>query len=1353
MQKDFYVVGVGASAGGLEALEEFFRAIPCDSDMAFVVIQHLSPDFKSHMEELLARQTSIPIRRVENGMEVEPNSVYLLPAKKEMVISEGRLLLTERSSGSSLSHPIDQFFRSLARDRGRYAVGVILSGTGSDGSRGIREIHDAGGLVMAQDEASAKFDGMPLNATATGVVDVVLPPTAIAEALFRYSKDGVSREKLAEDDLAFGSMEGVDQIFYLLHRQHGLDFAQYKASTIGRRITRRIKILGLPSLDSYVEYISENSTEVNELYKDLLIGVTKFFRDPDAFGLLGAQVIPPLLERQAKDEPIRIWIAACASGEEAYSIAMLVDEEKRRQQTDVEVKIFATDVHTGSLQIAAKGAYHEDALSELSAERRQRYFVRTQDGYQVTRHLREYIVFAPHNIISDAPFTQMDLVTCRNMLIYLQPAAQKKALALFHFALKTGGTLFLGPSESPGELSNEFQTVDQHWRIYTKRRDVRIPLGSRIPVGRRLERLPHVSFPIAAPKSVKNDSDLIAAYDQLLAHRMGPSILISEQGTVLHVFGGAERYLKPRGGRPSHHVTEMVEENLRGSISASWHQALTKGAPVRFVASRGEGMKSESVRLTLTPLGDTPGNRNVLLEFEPADLRRQPADNEIQDVELEELQAGRVKSLENELQYSQENLQATVEEMETSNEELQAANEELVASNEELQSTNEELHSVNEELYTVNAEHQRRVEELAQANDDMDNLLATTRVGVIFLDEALYVRRFTPEIAKLFHLTEHDTGRSMDSFAHHLNHPTLIDDLNQVLKSRQEIEVEVQHKNGTSFLLRILPYHSGNTVDGVVLTLIDITSLVRAQAEIRLQQSAIESAVNGIIITDPRIEGNPITYVNKGFLTLTGYEKNEVLGRNCKFLQGEKTDQDSVETIRQALRQGAPVRIALLNYRKSGESFWNDLQITPIHDQSGTLTHFVGVQHDITEQVRAQKALERANRAAKHANKMKSSFLATMSHELRTPLTAVLGFADMLRSESDNPGYLEKVDTIKRNGSYLLALLNDILDLSKIEAGKLEFGREVVDISHVLGEVDTLMQMRAQESNIRLSFEYPDELPVQVTADEVRVRQILVNLINNAIKFTDRGEVVVTATLNHDATTPTLDISVKDTGIGISKAHQQKLFTPFNQASQRSRKRIGGTGLGLSISKRLAEGMGGTIVVQSKLGVGSKFTLKLPVSESQSQHLMTVGERGRVQKSDPESSQQEANSLPTISAKVLLADDRRDIWRIGKHFLERSGAVVTVVENGLQAVEAVQRAADKREPFDMILMDMQMPVMDGREAVSRIRKLGFDVPIIALTADAMDGERESCLEMGCDEYFPKPIDGPRLIRMVAKMLA
>ncbi|MCO8121294.1 PAS domain-containing protein [Stieleria sp. TO1_6] len=1346
----FHVVGVGASAGGLEAIETFFEHMPVDSGMAFVVVQHLSPDFKSHMDELIARKTQIPVQQVDNATPLKPNRIYLLPAKMEMEVRDGKLMLSHRDAKRSLSRPIDLFFNSLAEDVGDCGIGIVLSGTGSDGSLGLKAIHDAGGLVMAQDELSAKFDGMPLSAQATGIVDVVLPPQEMPDALMRYTVESVPRDKLANVDLVFESASGLEQIFVLLDQKFGIDFSEYKSSTVGRRIQRRMDLTAINQLEQYVQRLTNDSHELDTLYRDLLIGVTRFFRDDDAYETLASHVIPQLFARENEGRELRIWVAGCASGEEAYSVAMLLDEERRRSQSDVDFKLFATDAHPASIQNAARGLFAEQAVLELSDERRNRYFRRESDGYQVVPELRKSIVFATHNLIKDAPFTQMDLVSCRNMLIYLQPAAQSKALSLFHFALKPGGTLWLGPSESTGDLSDEFNVIDPHWRLYSKRRNTRMPVGTPMLSNPRTEKMPRLSFLRSPVRAERVDRKLVGDYDELLDQKLGRSLLVSRSGEILHVFGGAEKYLRFVTGRPSVQVLDSIDERLKASLSAALHHATRKGATVRYASipyPNEDGF--EQLEIQVEPVGDfETGSGNMLVQFRSVGPSPPPT-TEQTETEISEIKIGQVAALESELRFSQENLQATIEEMETSNEELQASNEELVASNEELQSTNEELHSVNEELYTVNAEHQRRVEELAESNADMDNLLAITRVGVLFLDSQLRLRRFTPAIAELLDLSPLDLGRSIDDFAHRLNHDSLHDDLKSVLRSDQMVETKMTDKDGSPHLMRIVPYRSGDSTRGVVLTLIDISSLAEAELQLRMHHLAMEATLNGIVITDPNQADNPITYANPGFSQLTGYEREDVIGRNCRFLQGELTDPDTVKQIHQAVRAGSACRATILNYRKDGTSFWNDLQITPVFDENRELTSLVGVQQDVTDRIKVQRALQEANLETQRASEAKSAFMANMSHELRTPMTAVLGFADMLAKELADEIHLEKVNTIKRNGEYLLTLLNDILDLSKIEAGQLEIAKDELSVEEIISDVQELMDVRSSQEGIPLEFQWAAQIPKTVTGDKTRIRQILVNLIGNALKFTDSGQVRVHVDAASDGEQGhCIQFAVHDTGIGIHSSHLEELFTPFSQSGIERRRRFGGTGLGLSICKRLANGMGGTISVASKLGVGSTFTFSLPLTESQFKGLTPIDK-------ELTTNQQPAprkHDWPEIDARILLADDRRDIWRIGKYFLEKAGAVVTVVEDGLQAVEETKRAVNEDRMFDLIIMDMQMPVMTGPEAIAEIRQLGFELPIIALTADVMAGEREACLAMGCNDYLPKPIDARQLLTTVAKHL-
>jgi two-component system CheB/CheR fusion protein len=1458
----FHIVGIGASAGGLEAIESFFDAMPTDTGMAFVLVQHLSPDFKSHMEELLARRTSMAIHRVENGMQVESNSIYLIPPKKEMVISGRELLLTEKSSERTFSHPIDQFFRSLANDVGRYAVGVVLSGTGTDGSRGIVDIHEAGGLVIAQDEASAKFDGMPLNAMATGVVDLVLPPPAIAKSLVRYARDGLSPEALSKQEIPQAVAEGIDRVFQLLHAQHGLDFTFYKSGTVGRRIQRRVDLKGLRSLDDYIARIEKDPLELNELYKDLLIGVTRFFRDLESYEVLKREVIPGIFDAVQEQDAIRVWSAACATGEEAYSLAILLDEERRHRKSKVEIKVFATDVHHLSLNAAARGVFSDESLTGMSDARLRQYFRKKSDGFYVTSELRRLVVFAPHNVIRDAPFTQMDLISCRNMLIYLQPMAQKKALSLFHFALKTNAILFLGPSETPGELKDEFQIINQRWKIFRKKRDVRLPIDSRLPLSTSAERI-FAPAGIRSAPATRIDSQLLETYDQLLSLKMPPSILVNDSFEMLHVFGGAERFLAIRGGRPSAKITDCIIPPLKTAVSGALHHALRKRDVVRYTGLQIlTNDKREEVGLTVQLITNTQTQADsLLIEFETFDNNRRN-DVPAHSVVMSEMSDAQISKLESELRYTQENLQATTEEMETANEELQASNEELVASNEELQSTNEELQSVNEELYTVNAEHQRRVEELTLANEDMDNLLATTRVGVIFLDEELCIRRFTPEIARVFHLVPQDVGRVIQGFAHNLNYD-LVRDLHEVLESQSEKEVNVEDRNGNPFLLRMVPYRSGAAIQGVVLTLIDISTLRETQQELerfkfmtesandpmalmddagkfiyvnpamctalgyageellrmsiveidkghgcnwyrelfertaaervrpfeaayvrkddgeipvevsissvhfsgkrflfasardiserrateyemRMQSLAIESTSSGILITDAKCDDQPIIYANPGFCKMTGYAESEILGRNCRFLQGVATDREVIAAMRAAIRNGQAHRTTLLNYRKDGTTFWNDLQLTPVFDERGMLTNFVGVQNDVTDQLQTQEALQESQQRAQQASLAKSEFLANMSHEIRTPMTAIMGYTEILSRHLTDPDNLNCIAIVQRNGRFLLDIISDILDISKIEAGKLVIQEDDFSVVELIEDVHLLMQIRAEEKGIDFELNYAGQIPERIQSDAKRLKQILLNLLGNAIKFTETGSVSMNVSYEIDSKhQPEFRFAVIDTGIGMSEDQLSRIFQPFSQADTSVHRKFGGTGLGLAISQRLAEMLDSRITVTSEPGKGSIFTLVLKAKMPSPLMVMPSPREFDAEKRsmrDPRT---------TLNGKrILVVDDRREIRLIIEHFLEEAGASVDCASNGQEGFDAVMAAEARGEPYDLAIFDVQMPVMDGLEATRRLRKSRFKKPIIALTAHAMEGNREECLNAGCTDYVSKPVDGPRLMELI-----
>ena len=977
----FHIVGVGASAGGLESLERFFTHIPPDGGMAFVVLQHLSPDFKSFMNELLSRRTSMAIRQAEHEMAVEPNTVYLLPPMKEMIIRRRRLLLNDRDPRSGLTLPIDMFLRSLAHDAGERAIAVILSGSGSDGSRGIQEISRAGGTVFCESPDSAQFNGMPLSAMRTGIVDQVLTPEKIAAAVTALNSsepDGAAVRAPREE-------VGVEAILRLLRDEYAIDFSQYKASTVTRRIERRLALNRSLDIEMYIEQLRSDPRELSSLYEDLLIGVTRFFRDDASFEALEHRIIPEIVERTDAEDQIRVWVPGCATGQEAYSIAILLHERLAARRRPVNVKILATDVHKASLDMASAGIYSAEQIDGIGAERLERFFTLKPEGYQISQTLRESIVFAPHNLIRDAPFTKLDLISCRNLLIYFQPHAQKTVLTLFHFSLKPGGFLFLGSSESPGGLLDEFDTMDEHAKIYRKRRDIGLPRDLKLPLPRS-GTAPRTPPPV--PRSGVNPQ-LLAVYDRLLDRFMPPSFLLDGNGQLVDAFGGVESLLKMKARRPSQHLLDMVSDDVREAISGALHRVRHDGESVRYPAVSIPGHQ-RPFALVAEPLRDSRGaTSHVLVSLAdsdaqsaqalvppfadvPARLDRDPQ----QDPAALGLSRDRIDALEEELAYTKEHLQAAVQEHEASSEELQATNEELIAANEELQSTNEELHSVNEEMYTVNAEYQKKNVELQQLNDDMEHLLNGTDVATLFLDRELRIRKFTPRIAEIFRVIPQDVGRPLRTFTHDLAHSTLIADIERVLSDGVTLEAQTWDKRQRCYFLRILPYRArlkeardpaANAAaahafapDGVVLTLTDISPLEQARARLAQLSAIVESSDDAIV--GKTLDGI-ITTWNRGAARLYGYAAGEAIGRHASFLYppGRK---EEVDIILKQVREGRPVeRLETTRLRKDGSVVDVSVTFSPIHDSTDTLVGISGISRDITQLVRArQEIAEREER-------------------------------------------------------------------------------------------------------------------------------------------------------------------------------------------------------------------------------------------------------------------------------------------------------------------------------------------------------------------------------------------------------
>lgn len=883
-----YYVGVGASAGGLEALESFFSPMAPDSGLAFIVIQHLSPDYKSMMVELLSKRTAMPVRRAEEGMRVEANSVYLIPPKKNLSIFHGKLLLSESDHSRGLNLPIDVFLRSLADDQAEKAIGVILSGTGSDGVRGIRAIKEAGGMVMAQSEESAKFDGMPRAAIATGLADFILPPDEMPAKLRSFARHPYAT-KVDRPQTLLSDEDRLTRIFALLRERTRVDFTFYKPSTVIRRIERRMTVNQIHDLRDYVKFMESYSDEVMTLYRDLLIGVTSFFRDREVFDELETQHLPALFER-VEGREVRFWVAGCSTGEEAYSLAMLSREVIERLGKRLNIKIFATDLDRDAILRASNGLYPESIAADLSPKLLSKYFHRREEHYQIDRSIREMVVFAQHNLIKDPPFTNIELVSCRNLLIYLQPVLQRKAMELMNFSLNPQGILLLGSSETTGESADLYETLHQKFKIYAskgKRRPTRGAEFSAVPEVRPWQHRARAASG-GWPRN-QDEERMLDRFLQSLAGDYVPlAVVVNEAFEVLHILGEPDGYFRLSSGKLMNDITKIAVKDLAIPLATGLQKVFKNGEELKYTSIRLKWRdETRNIQVRIRPLPGKKGQEALAAVFieETAPPLKEPATGnssaQVYDVAQEAEQ--RIHDLEQELQFSRENLQATIEELETSNEELQATNEELLASNEELQSTNEELQSVNEELHTVNAEYQSKIIELTELNNDLDNLMASTRIGTLFLDENLTIRRFTPEIRRIFKILDSDMGRPVNHLMHTLTQVDLFERIQAVAEQAVDQELEVCTQGGEWWLMRILPYHVGvGTVSGVVLNFIDISLFKRTQQALFEQESLLSSLYRATPAGIGRVVNRTFQEVNDQLCQMVGYARNELVGQSAR---------------------------------------------------------------------------------------------------------------------------------------------------------------------------------------------------------------------------------------------------------------------------------------------------------------------------------------------------------------------------------------------------------------------------------------------------------------------------------------
>ena len=1502
MSKNFFVVGIGASAGGLRALEEFFENMPSDGGAAFIVIQHLSPDFKSLMKEILERRTRMAVHRVEEGMAIAPNNIYLIPPGKNMSIDEGVLHLSEQQSRKvhgAIGFPINLFFNSLANSCGEQAVGIVLSGTGSDGTHGLQSIKEAGGTVLVQDPDTAEFDGMPRSAIATGITDRVLAPAELAQLLYEYFSSPLDADNFDRSGSLLIDSSKIEQIAQILVSYNKLNFSQYKKTTVSRRIHRRCSIVGCTDIDRYIELLKNSEEERAILGSELLINVTRFFRDPTAWTNLESMAIVPLIENSSSGSELRFWITACSTGEEAYSLGILIDEVVNRYDKHFKIKIFASDVDRQALEKAANGIYSPIIAKDLSEKRLQKYFIGRDGNYHVTRQLREMMIFAPHDLTKDAGFTRMHLVSCRNMLIYLEPELQQQVIRNLHFSLNVGGIFFMGEAENPGELEEEFITVNKKWKIYKKRRNIKLPLPIK-NVSSRGKTLIHSATATGTKSSY--EPMLEETLKTVLGDRNALCLIVDREHQLLHVYGDAAEILIVPQGKLTRDVVKMVVSPLKLPLNTALHRA-KRDSPVLYTGIRldsgSDDSRYVSLRVTYRKSNKLAGDFLVVdieSDIQPQIVRsQQPLES---DSEVER----RIVQLESELERTRENLQAAIEELEATNEEQQATNEELVASNEELQSTNEELHSVNEELHTVNTEYQSKIQQLVELNNDIDNLLQSTDIGVIFLDINLRIRKFTSAATKAVSLVESDIGRPLADLANNMDLSDLIELLEGAIATREASEQEVSLKNrDESLLMRINPYWiENNVLDGIVLTFVDISEMALVQEQLqvayrnvqneikakqKVEQSLRESKdrFRSLIETSSdwvwEVDRDLVyTYASPKVKDVLGYEPAEIVGktifelmlvkevdkatkeftsivesqlpfecllaiylhqdghqvaietsgvpicdrdRRCCGYRGISRDvserQQNLDTIKknlsllQTIINATPDIVFVKDL--DGQYQWanqaladtldlpvdsiigsrdrdlfpeavsskieaDDLQIlesrqistyeevvqmgdrqisylttkTVYYDEMENALGIVGIARDINDFKEAEAVLHRANlelehrveertselakakEAAESANLAKSVFIANMSHELRTPLNSILGFAQILLQQSNlNLEGRDQVATIYQSGKHLLTLINDILHLAKIEAGKLELQQSEFNLPDFIKRLLAIIRVSAESKNLYLHYQPRSDLPTVVRGDETRLRQVLLNLLGNAVKFTDEGGITLqigwVEDFEHNSerhSNSLIRFQIEDTGVGIESDKLDKIFSPFYQSLQ-PEATSEGTGLGLTISQNIVREMGSEIQVRSTQGRGTTFwfDLVLPIVQlseaeleaSMTQSILPIGYEG-------------------LRLKILLVDDNSNNRAVLVSLFASFDFEIWEADSGARGVEL----ALQHQP-QVIIFDYALPDFDGAQMLAQIQQQ-YDLKqtvTICVSASNLESESKTAIALG-DIFLPKPIN-------------
>ena len=1208
----FPVVGIGASAGGLDACRKLLDALPAVNGMAFIIVQHLDPSHDSMMVDLLAGHTSMPVSLATDGMAIQCERVYVIPPGVYLSVDDkGALRISKPEARHGARLPFDFLLNSLAREYGARAICVVLSGTGADGSLGLRSVKAKGGLVIAQDMREAGYDGMPRSAVATGAVDLVLPAAKIAEALVALERGQVFVMEAPKSPALKSVEELLPDIIALLRTKTVHDFAFYKHGTLERRVERRMALAGVKTAAKYLDLLLRDGNERDQLSRDLLINVTGFFRDAAVFDFLAKSVIPDLVRDHPLDRPLKIWVAGCSSGEETYSLAMLFREQIEASKRDVKLQIFATDVDPDAVASAREGLYPNSIEADVSPERLARFLSKEDHNYRISAELRSYVVFTVHDVLADPPFARLDFVSCRNLLIYLLPEAQAKVISIIHFALREGGLLLVGDAETVGAADGRFVAISKPQRIYRRVGGARpgdFSLSSNAGDGSRLRGRP---APASAPS---RQIELAELCRRTVLEAYGPAaVLIDRKLECLHFQGPVDRYLRIASGRPVNDVIAMAREGVRAKLRSAVQRALRENARVVMPVGRTKGGAGPS-SFSIVVMPASREREDLFLvcfveELEPQVFgggRIAPAD------------VPRVVELEQELEATKNELQNTIRNLETSSEEQMAVNEEALSVNEEYQATNEELlaskeelQSLNEELTALNSQLQETLERQRTTADDLQNVLYSTKVATIFLDTRFNIRFFTPATRALFNVIPSDVGRPLTDLKSLAADDALLDDAQTVFKSQTPLEREIRGQSDHWFVRRMMPYRA----------------------------------------SDDKIEGVVITY------------------------------------------------------------------------------------EDVTERRRTAEALSAAKRQAELASLAKSRFLAAASHDLRQPLQTLALLQGLLAKKVVGEKAQRLIGGIDEALGAMTGMLNTLLDINQIEVGAVK--PEIVDFptNELFDQLREELTYHAQAAGLALRM-VPCALSVR--SDRSLLEQMLRNLISNALKYTQRGRVLVGCRRRQG----NLRIEIWDTGIGIPQSELKAIFEEYHQVDNVARQRSQGLGLGLSIVKSLGELLGHPIRVRSLRGKGSVFSIEVPLTPSGVP-------------STPDSGARPAGDVPTQTAPrtgaILIIEDDPEIREHLELFLNEEGYETSAAVDGREALESLARGTTR---LDLVLADYNLPHgMNGVQVCQKLRQeLDRQIPFIILTGDISTETMRDIALHDC-AYLNKPVKLRELTRAIEKLLA